>query len=181
MGLEKVRDEIIERAKSQSSRIVAEAKAKAAQILREAEKQVEGHRERASEESKRMMLEIKRQEMAKAELEFKKLLLMSKKGLIDEAFEKARKEISRMNEKQRSEAVSLLIKKAERSMEIDCIYCSKSDAKFVKGYRTTEAAISGGIIAENKGQTVRIDYSFDTLMESVKEEKMQQIAKMLFG
>ena len=39
----------------------------------------------------------------------------------------------------------------------------------------------GGIIAENGEKTIRVNYSFETLLESVKEAELQNISKILFG
>ena len=39
----------------------------------------------------------------------------------------------------------------------------------------------GGLIAENKEKTIRVDYRFETMLESIKEKELQGINKLLFG
>ena len=41
--------------------------------------------------------------------------------------------------------------------------------------------MTGGLIAENKDGTVRVDYSFDTMLQTIKENELQSINKVLFG
>ena len=41
--------------------------------------------------------------------------------------------------------------------------------------------IVGGIIAENQDETVRVDYSFDSMLQNMEENELQSINKILFG
>ncbi|MEK6876839.1 MAG: V-type ATP synthase subunit E family protein, partial [Nanoarchaeota archaeon] len=61
------------------------------------------------------------------------------------------------------------------------VYCNKNDAKLVKGFKAESSDITGGLIAENADGTVRVDYSFDTMLQNVKENELQKISKILFG
>ena len=61
------------------------------------------------------------------------------------------------------------------------IYCSKKDVKFLKGLDAKPVEIAGGLIAENREKTIRVDYSFETLLQGIKESEMQHINKLLFG
>jgi len=181
MGLEKVKDEIVEKAKEQASLAVSQAKSKAGHTLREAEKKIEEYRNASLEDAKNVMVDIKRQEIARAELEAKKMFLQSKKEIIDEVMENAKKELLKSKEREMSDLISSLLNKAKNDIEIEYVYCNKMDSKFIKGCNVKEAEISGGLIAENKEQTIRVDYSFDTLFQSMRENKLQEIAQELFG
>ena len=74
-----------------------------------------------------------------------------------------------------------LLEKAKSDIEVAKVYCSKKDAKFVKGFDANPIDIIGGLIAENKERTIRVDSSFDTMLESIKEKELQGINKLLFG
>ena len=67
-----------------------------------------------------------------------------------------------------------------KDIEIAHIYCSSRDAKFIKEFDVQSADIIGGLIAENNERTVRVDYSFETLLQSIKENELQSIRKLLF-
>ena len=39
----------------------------------------------------------------------------------------------------------------------------------------------GGLIAENKEKTTRVDYSFETILDGIKDSELQNINKSLFS
>ena len=51
----------------------------------------------------------------------------------------------------------------------------------MKGLNVQAIDIAGGLVAENKEKTVRVDYSFETLLDGIKENELQNISKILFG
>ena len=181
MGLEAVKDEILNSAKEQSNSLIAEARKEASRIARETENKIEGMKEKSDEEAKRIIDIIKRQELASAELENKKALLEAKKQLIDNVFAEARKRLENLDDKKKEAHIKKLLEKAKNDIEVSSVYCNKKDAKFVKGFNVEVADIIGGVMAENREKTIRVDYSFDTTLESIKESELQNISKILFG
>ena len=181
MGLEAVKDEILNSAKEQSNSLIAEARKEANRIAREAENKIEGMKQKSDEEAKRMIDTIKRQELASAELENKKMLLEAKKQLIDGVFAEARKSIENLDDKKRELYIKKLLEKARNDIEISSVYCNKKDSKFLKGFNAEAAGIIGGIITENREKTIRVDYSFDAMLENLKETELQNVNKALFG
>ena len=181
MGLESVKEEVIRQAKEQETAILASARKEANAISRETEKKIEEIREKSEAEAKRMIDVLKMQSKASAELESRKIVLEAKKQMIDSLFEEAKKKLESLDEKKREYLIKKLVEKAGKEIEIASIRCGKKDAKFLKGVNTAATDIIGGIIAENKDNTIRVDYSFDTMLESIKETELQNINKVLFG
>ena len=181
MGLEAVKDEIIANARKQEEDLLAEAKKEADRIIKEAEGNVAAFREKTEAETKKLAEMINRQEAASAELESKKLSLEAKKEAVEKVFEEARKIIERLSDRKREEHMSKLLDKAKNDIEVAKVYCNKKDAKLVKGLKAEPAGIIGGLIAENADGTVRVDYSFDTILQDIKENELQKISKILFG
>ena len=181
MGLETVKEEILNSAKEQSSSLIAESRAEANRITKEAEKKAEEIKEKSESEAKRMMDIIKRQELASAELDSKKMLLEAKKEIIGNVFGEARKKLENLDDKKKELILKRLLEKAKNEIEIAHVYCNKKDAKFLKGFAVEPAVIIGGLMAENKERTIRIDYGFDTILESIKESELQEISRSLFG
>ena len=181
MGLETVKEEILNSAEEQANSLTAEARKEANRIMKEVEKKIEEMREKSESETKRMLDTIKRQELASAELENKKMLLEAKKQLIDSVFAEARKRLENLDDKKKEAHIKKLLEKAKNDIEISSVYCNKKDAKFVKGFNVEVADIIGGVMAENREKTIRVDYSFDTILESIKESELQNISKILFG
>ena len=181
MGLEAVKEEVIRVAKEQETALTADARKEASRIMREAERKIEEMKEKSDAETKRMMDAIKRQELAAAELENKKMLLESKKQVIDNVFAEARKRLESTDDRKREEYAKKLIEKAKKEIDAAYAYCNKRDAKFLKGVNIGAVNVIGGLIAENKERTIRVDYSFETMLEGIKDSELQNINKLLFS
>ena len=181
MGLEAVKDEIIANARKQEEALIAEAKKEALSIMKEAESKVAAFREKTEAETKKLVEIINRQETASAELESKKSVLEAKKETVENVFEEARKRVGKLSGKQKEEYMNRLLEKAKKDIEVARVYCSKNDAKLVKEFKAEHSDITGGLIAENADGTVRVNYSFDTMLENIKENELQEISKILFG
>lgn len=181
MGLETVKDEILNSAKEHSNSLIAEARKEASRIMKEAEKKAEAAKEKSETETKKMIDAIKRQELAAAEIESKKMLLEAKKQVIENVFIEARNRLEKSDDKKREAYIKKLLEKIKNEIHAEHVYCSKSDAKFIKGFGAEAINMLGGLIAENKEKTIRVDYSFETMLESIKEKELQGINKLLFG
>ena len=181
MGLETVKEEILSNSKEQSNSIIAEARKEANRIMRGAENKIEVMKEKSEEETKRILDTIKRQELANAELENKKILLEAKKEVIDNVFSEAKKKLENLDDKKKEAIIKRLLEKAKNEIEIAHIYCNKKDIKLLKGFSAETNEIIGGLITENKERTIRVDYSFDIILESINESELQNISKILFS
>ena len=181
MGLESVKEEIIRNAKEQSNSLLAEARKEANKIMKEAEAKVEGLKAKSEADAKKIIDTIKKQELASSELESRKLVLDAKKQAIENVIADARKKLEALDEKKREAYIKKLLDKCSKEIDFAFVYCSKKDAKFVKGCEIINPDLFGGLIAENRERTIRVDYSFETLLESIKESELQNISKILFG
>ena len=181
MGLEAVKEDIIRGAKQQESALIAEARKEAGRIMKEAEAKAEELKAKSDAETKKTTELIKRQALATGEMESKKMALEAKKQVIDYVFSEAKKKLEALDDKKRENLLKRLLEKSKKELEIAYVYCNKNDAKFIKGLSLEAAGIIGGLIAENREKTIRLDYSFDTLLETIKEKEMQSINKLLFG
>ena len=93
MGLEAVKEEIVRYAKEQETSLLAEARREASRMTKETEKKIEEMKEKSESEYKKMTDIIKRQALASAELENRKIILETKavenlaNNLIDQLFD----------------------------------------------------------------------------------------------
>ena len=181
MGLETVKEEILNTAKEQSISLIAEARKEASRIMKEAEKEIEKMKEKSDSEVKRMVDMIKKQESASAELENKKMILKAKKQVIESVFIEAGKKLEGLDDKKREACIRRLLEKAKNEVQTAYVYCNKKDSKFLKEFNVEPMGITGGLMAENREKTVRVDYSFETMLQSIKENELQNINKLLFG
>ncbi|MFC1754733.1 V-type ATP synthase subunit E family protein, partial [Thermoproteota archaeon] len=77
-----------------------------------------------------------------------------------------------------------LVDQAKKEIEVEYVYANRNDQKIIDripGVKFREGDFSGGIIAENKDGSIRVDYSFEELLDSIEKENMQEIAAKLFG
>lgn len=181
MGLETVKEEVIRSAKEQESAILAEARKEASRIMKEAEARVKEMEEAGEAKSKKAIEAAKKQALASAEIESKKMILETKKQAIDRVFEEVKKSLDSMDEKKREAIIKNLLEKAGKELDVSFVYCNKGDSKFLKGVKTENISTLGGIISENNEKTIRVDYTFETSLESIKESEMQNINRLLFG
>ena len=168
-------------AKEQANSLIAEARKEANRIAKEAERKIEEMQQKTDADAKRMMELIKKQELASAELENKKMILEAKKQIIEAAFAEARKKLENLDDKKTEAYIKKLLEKAKNDIEVAHVYCSKKDAKSLKELKAEAADMIGGLIAENKEKTIRVDYSFETILQGIKENELQNMSKLLFG
>lgn len=181
MGLETVKEEIVRTAKEQETVLVAEARKEAGKIMKEAEKKVEEIREKSNVVIKAKVDALKKQELASAELENKKMILETKKQLIENVFTGAKKKLDGLSTEKRGAYIKKLFEKAKKDLGVVNVYCNSKDLGFLKDFNAKTADISGGLIAENKDGTISVDYSFETILQGIKDNELQTINKLLFG
>ncbi|MBI4452919.1 hypothetical protein HY637_05805 [Candidatus Woesearchaeota archaeon] len=181
MGLEAVKEEIIRNAKLQESAMLAEARKEAARMMKEAELKAEGLKAKSEAETKKATESIKKQALASADMESRKMVLEAKKQVIEGVFAEVKKKLEELDDKKREQYMKSLIDRSSKELEVAYVHCSKKDAKFVKAFNVETIGILGGLIAENKDKTIRIDYSFETILEGIKDSELQSINRILFG
>lgn len=180
MGLEEVKEEILNSARNDTNKIIEEAKIEAQQILAKATKRISDYNNKLKEDKKKLIENLEKMKIAQARSEAKKLILDKKKEIIDDVFEKAKQKLASLSETKRGEYIQKLIEKAKNEMETATVYCNKKDKQFIGDFNYQETDIIGGVIVENQDGSVRIDYSFETMLNNVKEASLQKISKILF-
>lgn len=180
MGMEKVREEVLAKAKKQAAQIIAEANRQSEDIMKAAEEKAEENKKRAMQETERQIAEMNTRELAAAELEAAKMMLNARKKLMEEAFEEAKSRLAKTPAPERRRHIKRLMEKAKQQIDVHKVLCAEKDINSVEGYKSQPAGITGGVIIENKDGTVRVDYSYEALMEKAKEKALKDVAKTLF-
>jgi len=181
MGLEEVKEEIMNNARNGSNKIIGEAKKEADEIMSKARKRINDYKKKLEDDKETLIENLEKMKTAQARSEAKKLVLDKKKEIINTVFEKAKQRLLSLNDGEKKKYIQKLVEKAKNEIDAETVYCNEKDKKFLNGLRCEEADIIGGIIVENKDKTIRIDYSFDTMLSNIKESSLQEIAKRLFS
>ncbi|MAG15738.1 hypothetical protein CMO88_01620 [Candidatus Woesearchaeota archaeon] len=180
MGLERVKGKVLEEAKLKAKSRLDSANTESKNILQSFSKQA---REKETIFRKKLDSEvesIKRREDAAAKLESKKLTLAFRKEFVDETFSIAREKLSQLPDSERASHIKKMLEKAKSEIDIAIVHCNKKDRKFVSGYKVKETDILGGIIAESANGTLRVDYSYETLLNQLKGSLLPKLNKVLF-
>ncbi|MBI4439167.1 hypothetical protein HY640_04500 [Candidatus Woesearchaeota archaeon] len=180
MGIEEVKEEITAEARRQAAETIASARKEAERITKAASQQEEEKKKTAIKQLEEQLAMNNQKELAAAEIDSSKSILEAKKKAVEEAFNEAANRIAKSTPAQRKEHIKRLLEKANEQIQISKVCCSEKDLKHIDGVRAEPRNLTGGIIAENKEGTIRIDYSYDAILEKVKEEKLKDVAKTLF-
>ena len=189
MGLENVVSDILSGAKAEVSAIEADRDSEVSSIVEEAKRtgeRITGEKMASAEEEAER---IRKQEISGANLEVRRMMLNTRKELLDET---QRQTAERLRELDIESLLRSLIR-AHRG-DATRVYSNQQDQPIVE--RLCDELLEdklielkyagnidciGGIVLENEDETVRLDYTFDTIISEVSERSMKQISNILFG
>lgn len=186
MGLEKVAQEITEEAEKNALKVTEAGQKEAEKILLEAKEKARELEKKISLESEKKAHYLRSVELSSFELELNRRLLLAKKKALEEIFAMAEKEIENLDKKKRHEIVMELCKKALKELpDAKYVYSSPHDKKSISSIKALSFAGSiesiGGIIMENPDKTIRVNYTFEEILEKAREENLHETAKRVFG
>ena len=181
MGLEQIREELLQKAEQEASLFRKEAEQQARQIMDTARQKAEQMALEHQSAAQKQIAKERKRLLEAATFEASTSLLKAKKELMDEAIAQAKAQLSSIPAEKRKNHIELLLKKAQQDVDVAHVLCSKKDAPFVHGPKVHDAQISGGLIAENAQRTMRSDLSYDTLFSSVVEESLSDVYTTLFA
>jgi len=185
MSLADVKKEIIAAAEAKASKILGD---KQQLLTQEHLKALQSLSIDLEEENKKFhsyLEQLENRELASAKLEAKKYLFDAKKQLLAEAYTQSWDAITSFSGSERTVFIKALLAKAKKELDFKQVYCNSQDKNAVTSVVNTVSLkvqpIEGGIIVENNDGTVKVDYSFETIFEQIKETSMQNVAKTLFS
>ena len=182
MGFDQLKENVQKKADVEKKRLISDAEKKAEAIKKESREECEKLENDMRQEVTETTEHLMNQARASAKLEVKKRALAVRKEMIEKAFSTTREEIgNKLAKKDREKVIKGLMKEAEKQLKIATVYCNKTDAAFIKGYSTQEADIIGGVIAEDKEGNYRVDLSFESLLDQIKEDHLSKINESLFA
>jgi len=183
MGLEKVKEEVLRKAKEKADTLFKEAKLEAGNIETQMQKRIVAEREKLLKETDSLMSQMSKQEISQAKLDARNSMLKAKKELIEHVMAKARNKLEKLSMQDRKGIISGLLKRGQREIKVKHVYCNKNDVQLVKklgNFSFNNADLSGGLILEIEDKTVRIDLSYESIMEKIREENLTKISDILF-
>jgi V/A-type H+/Na+-transporting ATPase subunit E len=182
MALEHVKEEIIDHAQSEGKKMVAEAKAEAKKSLDEAHGVIDTFEEETHVALEKELETLEKKYYAGMKMQAKKVTFQARKEVLTQLFADVRGKLEKSPKLERAKMLATLFQRAKKQCSVGKVYCAKQDIALVKKHckNAVAADMFGGLILESKDGTIRIDYSFDSILAQVEEEKLQDVATLLF-
>ncbi len=184
MALDNVVDEILENSRKEADQILKTAEKEKETILRQAVDTAASKQKAQQKETEDAVKRLRQQELSSAELEEKRIVLNARKEMLDRTFEEVNAQLSEMGSKERAQLYAIILEKGKKIIPEAKIYCPIGDAKLLaakSGDKIEEIKMGPGLIIESKDGTMRIDYSFKTILEGVWEKELKNVSNILFG
>jgi V/A-type H+-transporting ATPase subunit E len=185
MALDEVIGNITEGAQAQAKALIQEAEKEKASILQQADEKVSAKRLAQQKELEVALKRLKQQEISSAELEAKRIVLNAKKDVLDRSFQVALSSLLNMDEGNRSRMYRKILDVGKTVIKSPKVYCPRGESKLISGVAglgmVEEIDMEAGIILEDVSGTVRLDYRFRVLLESVWDKELKNVSNILFG
>jgi V/A-type H+-transporting ATPase subunit E len=191
MSLDTVAGDITEEAEERAARIREEADARAEEIVAAAEDdaaEIEAEREREIETT----IEREReQQLSSAKLEAKQQRLEAHRDVLEEVREAAAARVAELSGDRREALTRALLVDAAREFEAGAtveVYGRADDADLLDAVladyedfeRAGEIDCLGGIVAESERSRVRVNDTFDSVLDTVWDEELRAVSDRLF-
>ena len=190
MSLETVVEDIREEAREEAAAIRDEGEARAEEIVSEAEADAERIHEKAEREAERAIEREREQAVSSAKLEAKQERLEARRDALQEVRAAVEERVASMEGERREELTrALLANAAEEFGGADTsVYCNADDEALVSdladefdGFaHAGEVDCLGGVIVESESSRVRVDNTFDSVLDDVWEDSLKDVSDRLF-
>ena len=191
MSLETVVEDIRDEARERAEAIRAEGEERADEILAAAEADAEDISASAEREADAAITQEREQRLSSAKLEAKQKRLGARRDALAEVREATEDAIAAIEGDQRAELTDELL--AAAATEFDSaddvkVYGRADDEELLTelladydGYEYTgEYDCLGGVVVESSASRVRVNNTFDSIVETVWEDRLQDISARLF-
>jgi len=188
MALESIIQEIYKKGEEEVQRIKGEAQKEAERIIAEAKEKAEEILRKAKEDGEREAERLRRQELSSVKLEMKRQMLNKQKEILEAVFDSLKQRLKEMDIETKKRILTALIKNNATSGMV--IYSNKDDEDLVKSI-IQELGLDlrygghieclGGVVLETQDGEVRLNLTFDELLNQLYEQKMSEVSKILFG
>lgn len=192
MSLESVVEDIREQARAEAEEIRAAAETEAEAIVAEAEEEattILEERERAVE---REVAQLREQRLSSATLEAKQLRLQARREALDRVRTTVEERLEDLEGDARRELTATLLEAALAEYATDddlVVHGRPADEELLETLVAEDDRLSvgapvdrlGGVVVEGAATRMRVDNSFDAVLDEVWDENLRSISDELFG
>ena len=192
MRLETVVEDIREKARGDAERILSESDAEGKEIIDKARKEASVNRAVGKEEISRKIELEKEQKFSSTNLAAKQKTLEKKRDLLELVRQEIENEISQIKGKEREELTGKLIESSIKEfigVKDVFVYGNLEDEKLLKSLLKKHKGVKyggeyeciGGVVMESESARMRVNNTFDSIIETVWTEELKNISELLFG
>jgi len=182
MGLHEVVGDIEAAGRARAEAIMREAEEEKGRLLSDAKEKARQMMDEALREAGRQAAQIRVREMSGAELDVKRARLVMERDLLAAASEGARKKVAALPRSQDEELLLAILGK--NGVPGYRIFSAKKNESFLRTRLEFTYAGNidclGGVLFESPDGSVRMDFTYDTILLEVVERTMRDIYEMLF-
>jgi len=190
MSLDTVVEDIREEARARAEEIRKEADARAEEMIEQAERDAEEIREDAVRDVEAEVDRMEKQEISSAKLEAKQTRLEARRDVLEDVREAVEAEIADLEGDTREELTRALLDAAATEFDDESVtvYGRAEDRELIEDVLADYEGFSwagerdclGGVVVEGEGSRVRINNTFDSVLEDVWEDELREISTRLF-
>jgi V/A-type H+-transporting ATPase subunit E len=193
MSLETVVEDIRDEARARAEEIRQEGESRAEEIVAEAEAEAERIREEREREVERSIEQEREQTLSSAKLEAKQKRLEARRDVLEDVRDRVEAELADLSGDRREELTRALVDDAAEEFDADDdveVYGAAGDEALLTsvlsddGYENFsyagEVDCLGGVVVESGRSRVRVNNTFDSVLEEVWEDNLKAVSSRLF-
>lgn len=190
MSLDTVVEDVRDEARARAEEIREAAESEADEIIAEAEADAERIREERLAEVDRQIDQEREQTLSSAKLEAKQERLGARRDVLEDVHDEVEAAIADLDDDRRRELTETLLDATLAEFDDDdavAVYTRAEDVELLEELvadRTAEVDgeidCLGGVVAESDTSRVRVNNTFDSVLESVWDDELKNISERLF-
>ncbi|QWC19357.1 V-type ATP synthase subunit E [Halorubrum sp. 2020YC2] len=189
MSLETVVEDVRDEARARAEEIREQAEAEADEIVADAEADAERIREERLAEAESQIDQEREQTLSSAKLEAKQERLGARRDVLEDVRDDVEAAIAALDGDDRRELTEALLDAslAEFDDEDVAVYTRAEDIELLEALVADrnaevdgEVDCLGGVVAESDTSRVRVNNTFDSVLESVWDDELKNISQRLF-
>jgi len=191
MSLEHVVDDIKDEARARAEEIRAEAEEEAEAIIAEAEADAEAIKDERAAEVESQIDQEREQALSSANLEAKQQRLEARRDVLADVREAVESALTELSGDRRQSLTRTLVENAATEFDDDAtvsVYGRSDDQELIEEILTDydgfsfagERTCLGGVIVESDTARVRVNNTFDSVLDTVWDENLKELSEHLF-
>ncbi|MEK6987016.1 MAG: V-type ATP synthase subunit E family protein [Candidatus Thermoplasmatota archaeon] len=183
MTLETFVQTVLAKGKAEADEILVQARAERERTLSEVRAEGEEARKEAEERARQAAARRRVQDIARAELEARKIVLAGQKQDLDEVYQRGLARLASL--KENADFLRALLKANETEWRAGGkVYSNTKDESLVKGIVGAAYAgridCAGGVVIENADETRRVDLQYESILRDVWDDSVREVAEILW-